>query len=46
MIVVDETHAAKNPTSQQGRNLLKLTNAKFKIGLTGTPMPQTKHSMK
>lgn len=38
MMVVDEIHAAKTPTSQQGRNLLKLTNAKFKIGLTGTPI--------
>ena len=36
MIVVDEVHTCKSPTSQQGRNLLKLTTAKHRIGLTGT----------
>lgn len=36
MIIVDEVHKCKNPTSTQGKHLLKLTNAKFKIGLTGT----------
>lgn len=36
MIVVDEIHTCKSPTSQQGKNLLKLKNAKYKIGLTGT----------
>lgn len=36
MIVLDECHVCKNPTSAQGSNLLKLTNAKHKIGLTGT----------
>lgn len=36
MIVVDEIHCAKTPTSQQGENLLKLSNAKYKIGATGT----------
>jgi len=35
MIVVDEIHACKSPTSQQGKNLLKL-KAKYKIGMTGT----------
>jgi SNF2 family DNA or RNA helicase len=36
MIVVDEIHTTKNPTSTQGSHLLKLTDAKFKIGATGT----------
>ena len=36
MIIVDEIHTCKSPTSQQGKNLLKLKNAKYKIGLTGT----------
>ena len=36
MVVVDEVHVCKSPTSQQGKNLLKLTNAKYKIGATGT----------
>ena len=36
MIVVDECHTIKNPNSRQGKNLLKLTNSKYKIGLTGT----------
>lgn len=35
MIVVDELHTCKSPTSQQGKNLLKL-RAKYQIGLTGT----------
>ena len=36
MIVVDEIHHCKSPTSQQGKNLQKLKNADYKIGLTGT----------
>lgn len=36
MIVVDEIHHCKSPTSQQGKNLQKLKNATYKIGLTGT----------
>lgn len=36
MIVVDELHTCKNSQSQQGKNLLKLKNATYKIGLTGT----------
>lgn len=36
MIVVDEAHKAKSNQSQQGKNLLKLTNAKYKIAATGT----------
>lgn len=36
MIVVDEIHTTKNPTSAQGKNLLKLNKAPYKIGATGT----------
>lgn len=36
MIVVDEIHKCKSSTSQQGKNLLKLNNCKYKIGATGT----------
>jgi len=36
MIVVDEIHKAKSNQSQQGKNLLKLTKAKYRIGATGT----------
>lgn len=36
MIVLDEAHKVKNPSSQQGHNLLKLTNYQHKIALTGT----------
>lgn len=36
MIVVDEVHHCKSPTSQQGKNLLKLKSARYKIGMTGT----------
>lgn len=36
MIVVDEIHTCKSNTSQQGKHLLKLNNAKYMIGLTGT----------
>ena len=35
MIVVDEVHTIKSPTSQQSKNLLKL-DAEYKVGLTGT----------
>lgn len=35
MIVADEMHVMKSPTSQQGKNFLKL-NTKYQIGLTGT----------
>ena len=38
MIVVDEVHVCKNPASQQGKNLLKLNSAKYRIALTGTPI--------
>ena len=36
MIIFDEMHKAKSHQSEQGKNLLKLNKAKFKIGLTGT----------
>lgn len=35
MMVVDELHTCKSPTSTQGKHLLKLS-AKYMIGLTGT----------
>lgn len=35
MIVVDEMHTSKSPSSQQGKNLLKLS-AEYQVGLTGT----------
>ncbi len=35
MMVLDECHVCKNPSSQQGKNLLKLS-AKYMVGLTGT----------
>ena len=36
MVVVDEVHACKSPISQQGKNLMKLNKAKYKIATTGT----------
>ena len=36
MVVIDEIHRCKSHTSQQGKNLLKLTTAKHRIGATGT----------
>ena len=36
MIVADEVHCMKNPNSQQGKNFLKIKDAKHKIALTGT----------
>ena len=37
MIIFDEIHKAKNPSSQQGKGILKL-NAKTMIGMSGTPL--------
>ena len=37
MIAFDECHKAKNPTSQQGKGILKL-HAETMIAMTGTPM--------
>lgn len=36
MVIVDEIHCCKSNTSLQGSNLLKLKDATYKIGLTGT----------
>lgn len=36
MAVIDEAHKVKNPTSDQGKNILKLTNFKYKVAMTGT----------
>lgn len=36
MMVVDEIHCCKGPSSQQSSNLLKLDKIRFKLGLTGT----------
>ena len=36
LILLDEVHVCKNPSSQQGHNLLKLKSAKHKIAMTGT----------
>lgn len=38
MIAVDEIHKCKNPSSQQGKGLLKLQKAECKIAMTGTPV--------
>lgn len=35
-IFVDECHVCKSSQSQQGKNLLKLNKAKYKVGATGT----------
>lgn len=37
MIILDEIHKCKNPQSKQGK-AIHLLNAKYKIGLTGTPI--------
>ena len=36
MVIVDEIHKAKSNTSQQGKNLLNLNKATYRIGATGT----------
>lgn len=36
MIALDEIHVCKSNQSQQGKNLLKLNKAKYRIGATGT----------
>ena len=39
MIVADELHKMKDPTSDSGKNFLKLTGiGKYHFGLTGTPL--------
>ena len=37
MIILDEAHVCKNPSSQQGKGVLKLS-AKTMIAMTGTPL--------
>lgn len=37
MIILDEAHTCKNPSSQQGKGMLKLS-AKTMIAMTGTPL--------
>lgn len=37
MVIVDEIHKCKNPQSKQGK-AIHLLNAKYRIGLTGTPI--------
>ena len=37
MVIIDEVHKCKNPTSQQGKALEKL-DSYYRIALTGTPM--------
>ena len=41
LIVVDECHCSASAQSQQSQGLLKLTDAKLKIGLTGTLLTNT-----
>jgi SNF2 family DNA or RNA helicase len=38
LCIFDEIHKAKNPQSKQGKNLLKLNDMKYMLGLTGTPL--------
>lgn len=40
MIAIDEVHKCKNPTSQQGKGILKLS-ADTMIAMTGTPLMNT-----
>ena len=40
MIAIDEVHKCKNPSSQQGKGILKL-DAETKIAMTGTPLLNT-----
>lgn len=41
MVAVDEIHTCKSHNSQQGKNLLKLTFPRHRVGLTGTPILNT-----
>lgn len=40
MVAIDEIHKCKNPTSQQGKGIMKL-QAETKIAMTGTPLMNT-----
>ena len=37
MVILDEAHTCKNPSSQQGKGMLKLAD-KYMIAMTGTPL--------
>ena len=37
IVAIDEIHKCKNPTSQQGKGILKL-QSEYKIAMTGTPL--------
>ena len=38
LMAVDEAHYCRNSTSNQGKNLIKLSNIPYKIAMTGTPL--------
>lgn len=40
MVAIDEIHKCKNPSSQQGKGILKL-QSKYRIAMTGTPLMNT-----
>ena len=40
IVVIDEIHKCKNPSSQQGKGILKL-QSKVRIAMTGTPLMNT-----
>lgn len=40
MVAIDEVHKCKNPSSQQGKGILKLQPA-YRIAMTGTPLMNT-----
>ena len=40
LVAIDEIHKCKNPSSQQGKGILKLLS-KYRIAMTGTPLMNT-----
>lgn len=40
VVVIDEIHKCKNPSSKQGKGILKL-NSEYKLAMTGTPLMNT-----
>ena len=38
VVAVDEIHMCRNIASQQGKGILKLTDAPYKVAMTGTPL--------
>ena len=40
LVAIDEIHKCKNPTSQQGKGIMKI-NSECKIAMTGTPLMNT-----